>query len=241
MNNYSDIQKKTLIIVPAYNAAKSIENVIDEILVTGFYNIVVGDDCSIDGTAEIIKKKYPKIKVIQQSKNLGYGGNQKSLYNYAIDSGFDFIVMIHGDLQYTPRLIPSLASMMFYAKYDFVFGSRITGGNAISGGMPFYKYLSNRLLTFFQNIVTGRKLSEYHSGLRGFRVHKIKRIAYTDFSDDFIFDNQIILAVIKSKFSIGEISCETVYNHNSSSISFIKSVIYGIGVISESIKFLFSR
>lgn len=241
MKSYQKVKEKTLIVVPAFNAAKSIEKVLDEILMTGFNNIIVGDDCSSDETMKIVKSKYPMIKIIKHSVNLGYGGNQKYLYNYSIENQFDFLVMIHGDLQYTPRLIPSLVSMMYYANYDFVFGSRITGGLAIKGGMPLYKYIFNRFLTFFQNIITGKKLSEYHSGLRGFKIDRLKNIEFNNFSNNFIFDNQIILAIIREKYSIGEISCETIYDHNSSSISFKNSIIYGLGIILESIKFLFKK
>lgn len=233
--------KETLVIVPCYNAEKTIKDVIIGIKKSGFSNIVIGDDCSTDNTIEIINNEFPNTPLIKQDLNLGYGGNQKALYNYAINHNFKYVIMIHGDNQYTPFLVPVLFSMLKYGKYDFVFGSRITGGNAIKGGMPLYKYISNRLLTLLQNFATNYKLSEYHSGLRGYKCSALESICYTNYSDDFIFDNQVILGVIKKKMRIGEVSCETIYNHQSSSIGFKKSIIYGFRVLLETFKYLMSR
>ena len=233
--------KDTLIIVPCFNAERTILNVIDCVSETGFKNIVIGDDCSTDNTVQIIKENKPELKLIEQITNIGYGGNQKELYNYAIKHNFEYVIMIHGDNQYSPYLIPVIHSMLHYAKYDFVFGSRITGGNAIKGGMPLYKYIANRFLTLFQNIFTGYKLSEYHSGLRGYNCNKLKKIDYNSFSDDFIFDNQIILELMKSNSRIGEVSCETIYKHESSSINFKRSLAYGLGVIFETFRYLKSK
>ena len=172
-----------------------------------------------------------EVKLIKQPINLGYGGNQKFLYDYAINSNFKYVIMIHGDLQYTPSLIPSMITMLSFAKYDFVFGSRILGGNCIKKGMPFSRFIANRILTLFQNVMTGYKLSEYHSGLRAYNIETLKKIKYSSFSNNFLFDNQIILGIIDKKLSIGEVSCTTRYDTNSSSISYYQSAIYALGVI----------
>jgi glycosyltransferase involved in cell wall biosynthesis len=221
----------TLIVVPSYNAEKTIIATIEEIFATGYTNIIISDDNSTDKTTEIVKKKFPDVKIIYQEKNLGYGGNQKFLYNYALSNGYDYVVMIHGDFQYTPRLIPAISSMLHFAQYDFIFGSRILGGNALKGGMPLLKYLSNRLLTLFQNVFTGYKLSEYHSGLRGYKLSVLNDVNFNSFSNNFIFDNQMILSIIERKKMIGEVSCVTKYETNSSSISYKDSFIYAINVI----------
>ena len=221
----------TLVVVPAYKAHNTIIDVIKEILETGFQNILISDDCSPGLLSPILVGFEKQITFIQQQKNLGYGGNQKFLYEYAIKNNYKYIVMIHGDLQYTPQLIPSLVTMLKYAKYDFVFGSRILGGNAISNGMPIVKYIANRSLTLFQNILTGYNLSEYHSGLRAYKLETLKTINFNEFSNNFIFDNQMLLAIIKRKYRIGEVSCVTKYEVNSSSISYPDSIIYALGVI----------
>lgn len=231
----------TLIVVPSYNAENTIRETIEEILSTGYRNIIVSDDNSWDKTSDIVRMSFPEIKIIFQEQNLGYGGNQKFLYNYALSNGFRYVIMIHGDFQYTPRLIPAIASMLHFAQYDFVFGSRILGGSALKGGMPILKYVSNRFLTFFQNILTGYKLSEYHSGLRGFKLSVLKEVNFNSFSNNFIFDNQMILSIIKSKKLIGEVSCTTKYETNSSSISYKDSTIYALKVIYLTIGFLFRR
>lgn len=238
MTLYNTLIERTLIIVPCYNAEKTIQRTIKEILKTGFTNIVIGDDSSNDNTVEICKLKFPNLPIIVQKENLGYGGNQKVLYEYGIKSGFEYIIMIHGDYQYTPKLIPTIASMLHFSDYDFVFGSRILGGKALKGGMPFYKYIANRILTLFQNLITGYKLSEYHSGLRGFKTAFLKKVDYNSFSNKFIFDNQIILSVIENKGNIGEVSCITKYDQNSSSINFSDSIKYGSGVIRETLVFI---
>lgn len=231
----------TLVVVPAYNAENTIIETLEEILKTGYRHIVVSDDNSLDKTSDIVRKILPEVNLIYQEQNLGYGGNQKFLYNYALSNGFQYVIMIHGDFQYTPRLIPAIASMLHFAQYDFIFGSRILGGSALKGGMPILKYVSNRFLTLFQNIVTGYKLSEYHSGLRGFKLKLLDEINFNSFSNDFIFDNQMILSIIKKKKLIGEVSCTTKYETNSSSISYRDSTIYALKVIYLTIQFLFRR
>jgi glycosyltransferase involved in cell wall biosynthesis len=244
MNNskyeLNNLSKSTLVVVPAYNAIKTIEIVIEEILQNGFENILISDDCSQQTMPQTIRIERGNVKLIRQSENLGYGGNQKFLYNYAKEEGFKYVVMIHGDLQYTPNLIPSLVAMLNNAKYDFVFGSRILGGDAIKNGMPIIKYIANRGLTLFQNILTGYKLSEYHSGLRAYNSKVFDRIDFNSFSNSFLFDNQMLLALIRKKSRIGEISCITKYDTNSSSISYKESVIYALGVIRLTFYHLFS-
>lgn len=233
--------ESTIIIIPAYNAEHTITHTIEDILRTGYKHIIISDDNSSDQTFSKVKSKFPDIEIVYQKSNLGYGGNQKYLYDYALKNDFKYAIMIHGDFQYTPRLIPSIASMLHFAEYDFIFGSRILGGNAMKGGMPFIKYISNRVLTLFQNILTGYKLSEYHSGLRGYRLEVLKQLDYNKFSNNFIFDNQIILGIINNKKLIGEVSCVTKYDTNSSSISYKDSFIYAIQVIYISIIFFLRK
>jgi glycosyltransferase involved in cell wall biosynthesis len=228
---FNQIIKETIVVIPAYNAENTINNVVAETLKTGFENIIISDDCTINSSYDLSKYLSEKVIFIKQSKNLGYGGNQKFLYDYAIRNNFKFVIMIHGDLQYTPSLIPSMITMLSFAKYDFVFGSRILGGNCIKKGMPLSRFITNRILTLFQNIVTGYKLSEYHSGLRAFNIETLKKINYSGFSNNFLFDNQIILGIINKKLNIGEVSCTTRYDTNSSSISYFQSAIYALGVI----------
>ena len=239
--NINYLIKETLVIVPCYNAKKTIIQTLDEILKTGFNEVLISDDFSSDGTYHIVKSKYPNIRIINQKYNLGYGGNQKFLYEYAINHNYKYVIMIHGDFQYTPKLIPSMIYMLSSAEYDFVFGSRILGGDAIKNGMPIIKYFANRVLTLFQNLCTGYKLSEYHSGLRAFKVSAIKEINLRKLSDDFFFDNQIIIELMKRGLNIGEVSCTTKYDTNSSSISYKDSVLYGINVIGLSFVFIVFR
>lgn len=237
--SFKNLYEETLIVVPCFNAYQTIEHTLLDILDTGFSNIIVSDDQSEDDISLIVKE-YP-VKYVKQQKNLGYGGNQKFLYNYAIENNFKYIVMIHGDFQYTPRLIPAMVSLMAYANYDFVFGSRILGGDAIKNGMPILKYIANRSLTLMQNIITGYKLSEYHSGLRGYTVDTLQDVGYDSFSNNFLFDNQMLLSIIKNKKSIGEVSCTTKYDVHSSSIGYSQSFIYALGVIRLSVNHLFYR
>jgi len=231
LNSYNQLIKETLVVIPAYNAVSTITNVVDETLKTGFTNIIISDDCSQTDCVSLSQHLSDNVILIKQSANLGYGGNQKFLYDYAIEKDFKYVIMIHGDLQYTPSLIPSMITMLSFAKYDFVFGSRILGGDCIKKGMPLSRFVTNRILTLFQNIMTGYKLSEYHSGLRAYNIETLKKIDYSTFSNNFLFDNQIILAIINEKMNIGEVSCTTRYDTNSSSISYFQSGIYALGVI----------
>lgn len=242
MNNSFDyITNNTIVIVPCYNAEKTIVKTITEIQSTGFKNIVISDDSSSDNTYNIIKEHFSDINLIRQKKNLGYGGNQKVLYDYAKEKSYKYLIMIHGDNQYSARLIPSMIYMLHFAGYDFVFGSRILGGNALKGGMPILKYLANRVLTLIQNLITGYKLSEYHSGLRSYKINLIKTIDYNKYSNNFFFDNQIILKIIEKKKNIGEVSCQTKYETNSSSISYLESARYAMQVLLLTFKHLIFR
>ena len=232
--------EKTLVVVPCYNAEKTILATITDIKEVGFTNILICDDCSADNTAEIIKN-ISDVQVILHEKNRGYGGNQKTLYNEALKLKYEYIIMIHGDHQYDPFLIPSMCWLLYSGNYDIVMGSRILGGHPLKNGMPFYKYISNRILTYFQNILTGYKLSEYHSGLRAYKSSTLKSINFNNYSDSFIFDNQFILDCMKLKLKFGEITCQTKFNHLTSSISFKNSVIYGFGIIKYSILYKFKK
>lgn len=237
--HFNSLYEETLIVVPCYNAINTIEDTLTGILETGFFNIIVSDDKSDDDIGTIIAK-YP-VKYIKHQVNLGYGGNQKFLYDYAIANNYKFIIMVHGDFQYTPRLIPSMVALMAYANYDFVFGSRILGGDAIKNGMPILKYIANRGLTLMQNIITGYKLSEYHSGYRGYNLSVLKQVNFATFSNNFLFDNQMLLEIMKNKRTIGEVSCTTKYDVHSSSISYYQSFIYALGVIKLSVNHVFYR
>lgn len=240
MLEHSELIEKTLVVIPAYNAEKTIVDTILDLKKVGIQNIVVCDDGSVDETVEKVIS-FPNIYLIKHEKNRGYGGNQKSLYSYAIENEFQYVVMLHGDHQYNPMLVPSLCWLMFSGGYDIVMGSRIIGGHPLKNGMPFYKYIANRGLTYFQNIVTGSKLSEYHSGLRAYKIEVLKEIPFDTFSNDFIFDNQLLLAAIKRKFKIGEISCQTKFNHLTSSISLKKGIKYGIGILRNTILYPFTK
>lgn len=240
MYNFEFLTQNTLVVVPCYNAEKTISETIQDIKNVGFYYILVCDDFSTDNTLEVLKS-IDRIKIISLPKNIGYGGNQKTLYNEAIKEGYQFVIMIHGDHQYNPLLTPALCWMLYSGGYDLVLGSRIVGGHPLKNGMPFYKYLFNRALTYFQNIITGHKLSEYHSGLRAYRTEALSKINFNDYSNDFIFDNQLILDFMKHQFKIGEMSCQTKFNSLTSSISFKNSVKYGLGIIKYSLLYIFKR
>ncbi len=217
---------KIVIVLPAYNAANTLRKTFFDIPKDYRKNVILVDDLSSDKTIEVAKKL--GIDVFAHKKNLGYGGNQKTCYQEALKLNPGIVVMIHPDYQYDPKLIPALVEMIKSGNYDCVLGSRILGGKALEGGMPIYKYISNRFLTLFENICTGIKLSEYHTGLRAYKSDVLKKIDFEKNSDDFIFDNQILLQIIAQNFSIGEISCPTKYFSEASSINFKRSLIYGI-------------
>jgi glycosyltransferase involved in cell wall biosynthesis len=226
--------KKIIIVLPAYQAAKTLENTYNEIPFDLVDEVVIVDDKSADDTVEIARKIGIK-HIVEHSENKGYGGNQKSCYNKAIELGADIVVMLHPDYQYTPRLIPSMVYLIANDIYPVVLGSRILGRGALKGGMPFYKYVANRALTFIQNILLNRKLSEYHTGYRAFSREVLEKVNYHKNSDDFVFDNQMLSQIFMAGFDIGEITCPTKYFDDASSINFRRSVKYGLGVLQTSV------
>ncbi len=226
--------------MPAYNASQTLEQTYNEIPFDIVDEVILVDDASSDETA-VLAGKLGIEHVITHEQNKGYGGNQKSCYNKALEIGADIVIMLHPDYQYTPKLIPSMANLIAADLYKVVLGSRILGKGALEGGMPIYKYIANRLLTFFQNILIGQKLSEYHTGYRAFHREVLESINYNGNSDDFVFDNQMLSQIVFKNFSIGEVSCPTKYFPEASSINFKRSVTYGLGVIATSVIHFFSR
>ena len=231
--------KKVVVIMPAYNAEKTLEKTYNEIYQNFVDEIILVDDFSVDETKEVAKKL--NITTIVHEKNKGYGANQKTCYRAALKAGADIVIMLHPDYQYTPKLIPAMASMMAFGEYDAVIASRLLGNSALKGGMPFYKYISNIFLTSFENIFTGEKLSEYHTGFRGFTKKILETLPLEDCSDDFIFDNQMLALVLFNGYKIGEISCPTKYFPEASSINFLRSCKYGLEVLSVSIKYRLAK
>ena len=231
--------KKVIVIMPAYNAAKTLEQTYNEIYKDFVDEVILVDDNSQDETREIAKQL--GIKTIVHKENKGYGGNQKSCYKAALKSGADIVVMLHPDYQYTPKLIPAIVSMMAFEEYDAVFASRMLGNSALKGGMPLYKFIANKFLTAFENILTNQKLSEYHTGFRGFTAEVLRDLPLESCNDDFIFDNEIIALMFYNNFNIGEISCPTKYFKEASSINFIRSCKYGLGVLAVSIKYRLAK
>jgi len=232
--------KKIAVVLPAYNAARTLQKTCEEIPHDIVDFIILTDDKSSDETLEIASR-LPIDQTIIHDRNMGYGANQKSCYNKALDMGADIIVMLHPDYQYTPRLIPSMCYLIANGLFSVVLGSRILGKGALKGGMPLYKYISNRTLTFIQNILLNQKLSEFHTGFRAYSREVLEKADFQSNSDNFIFDNQLLAQIIYFRFDIGEISCPTEYSKDSSSISFANSIIYGAGVIKVSLQFFLQR
>lgn len=231
--------KRLVVVMPAYNAAKTLLRTHRELPHEYIDDVILVDDASADGTAALAREL--GIRTVVHARNRGYGGNQKTCYREALGMGADVIVMIHPDYQYSPRLVTALASMIVSGHYDVVLGSRILGGNALAGGMPLYKYVANRALTLFENLALGIKLSEYHTGFRAFSRRVIETLPIEANSDDFVFDNEILVQAVHFGFSIGEISCPTRYFEDASSINFARSVRYGTGVVFTSLKFLLQK
>jgi glycosyltransferase involved in cell wall biosynthesis len=231
---------RIVVVMPAYNAARTLEKTLAEVPRDIVDEIVLVDDASQDDTAALARSLGIE-HVIRHDENRGYGGNQKTCYRKALELGADIVIMLHPDYQYSPRLIPAMAELVASGLFPVVLGSRILGGGAISGGMPVYKYVANRLLTAFQNLCTGAKLSEYHTGYRAFSARIIKQLDLDANSDDFIFDNQMLAQVLGKGFRIGEVTCPTHYFGEASSINFRRSVTYGLGVIGVSIQHLLGR
>ena len=232
--------KKIVVVLPAYNAAKTLERTYKEIPFDIVDDVVLVDDVSKDNTIEVAKQLGIK-HIIQHDRNKGYGGNQKSCYNKALELDADSVVMLHPDYQYTPLLIPAMCSIIANELYQVVLGSRILGQGALRGGMPYYKYVFNRMLTFTENILIGQKLSEYHTGYRAFSKEVLQSIKYMNNNDDFVFDNEMLSQVFMKNYEIAEITCPTKYFEDASSINFRRSATYGMGVLRVSFTHLFHK
>ncbi len=227
--------------MPAYNAESTLEQTHSEVIRQEVVDqVIVVDDASRDRTVEIARS-LPKTRVIVHGKNLGYGGNQKTCYQNALEDGADIVVMVHPDYQYTPKLIPAMAHMIANGLYHCVLGSRILGGRAVRDGMPLWRYVSNRFLTLFENIMLGAKLSEYHTGYRAFSRELLEKIPMERNSDDFVFDNQMLAQILWMGYTIAEVSCPTQYFPDASSINFSRSVKYGLGCLSTATQFRLAK
>lgn len=232
--------KKIVVVLPAFNAALTLEETYQEIPFNIVDDVILVDDCSIDNTTEVAEKLGIKY-IICHEKNKGYGGNQKSCYKKALEIGADIVVMLHPDYQYTPLLIPAMVSIIESGLYPVVFGSRILGKSALTGGMPRYKYFANRFLTFVQNLLMNQKLTEYHTGYRAFSGEVLKKLNFNLTSDDFIFDNELIALIFYNGFEIAEVTCPTKYFGEASSINFRRSLVYGFGVLRVSLLYFFTK
>ncbi len=233
--------KKVIVVMPAYNAAQTLRKTYEEVMEQDIVDLtILVDDASCDDTARIAHS-LPHTKVYVHERNKGYGANQKRCYKMALEEGGDIIIMVHPDYQYTPKLIPAMASMIGNNLYHCVLGSRILGGYALKGGMPLWKYIANRLLTLIENILMGAKLSEYHTGYRGFSRELLERLPLEVNSDDFVFDNQMLAQILWFGYTVAEISCPTKYFTEASSINFWRSVKYGIGCLATALNFRLSK
>lgn len=231
--------QRVVVVMPAYNAARTLERTVQEIPMDLVDEVVVTDDASADGTVEEANRL--GLRTLVHENNRGYGGNQKTCYQEALRLGADVVVMLHPDYQYTPKLLPSMIGLLTDGPYDVVLGSRILGGGALRGGMPRYKYIANRFLTATQNLFSGAKLSEYHTGYRAFTRRVLESLPLLENSDDFVFDNQMLAQILYQGFEIGEISCPTAYFEDASSINFSRSVTYGLGVLETSVQLFAQR
>lgn len=233
--------RKVVVVMPAYNAARTIQTTYDEVMSQGVVDLVVlVDDASRDETVEIART-LADIKVVVHPQNRGYGANQKTCYREALAAGADIVIMVHPDYQYTPKLIPAMASMIGTGLYHCVLGSRILGGNAVKNGMPWWKYVSNRALTQFSNVMMHAKLSEYHTGYRAFSRELLERLPLEANSDDFVFDNQVLAQILWLGYTVAEVSCPTKYFEEASSIGLARSVRYGFGCLATAIAFRLAK
>lgn len=232
--------KNICVVLPAYNAEKTLEITYREIPFDIVDQVILVDDSSKDNTVQVARELGIQ-HIIRHEKNRGYGGNQKSCYNKALELNADIVVMLHPDYQYTPKLIHSMCYLIANEVYEVVMGSRILGKGALKGGMPFYKYVSNRFLTLSQNILMNQKLSEYHTGYRAFSARVLRSIRFNENSDDFVFDNQMIAQIFAAGFEIAEITCPTKYFEEASSINFKRSAIYGLGVLKVSFSYMLQK
>jgi glycosyltransferase involved in cell wall biosynthesis len=232
--------KKIIVVMPAYNAAKTLEATYADIPMNIVDEVILVDDASTDETVKVARA-LNITHVITHNDNKGYGANQKTCYTKALSLGADIVIMLHPDYQYNPKLIPSMADLIASGVYPVVIGSRILGRGAVANGMPVYKYIFNRCLSFFQNIMLNQKLSEYHTGYRAYAREVLENINYMANSDDFVFDNQVLLQIINKKYSIGEISCPAKYFPDASSINFGRSCRYGWGIVVNTFTYVFNK
>jgi glycosyltransferase involved in cell wall biosynthesis len=233
--------RRVVVVMPAYNAARTIERtwreVIDQEVVD---EVIIVDDASHDETVALARQ-LPRVRVHVHPKNRGYGGNQKTCYRLALESGADIVIMVHPDYQYTPKLIPAMAGLVSSGLYSCVLASRILGGQALEGGMPLWRYVPNRALTFVGNLLLGTKVSEFHTGYRAFSRELLEQLPLSENSDDFVFDNQMLAQTVWFGHRIGEVSCPTRYEPASSSITFARSVKYGLGCLATAAQFRLCR
>jgi len=232
--------QKVVVVMPAYNAAATLEKTYAEIPFDLVDELILCDDASKDDTIAVAERLNINY-IISHRTNKGYGGNQKSLYNKALEIDADIVIMLHPDYQYTPKLIPSMVNIIGENLYPVVLGSRILGKGALKGGMPLYKYIANRFLTFIQNLLVGYKLSEYHTGYRAFSKEVLQKIKFNENSDDFVFDNQMMSQIIYAGFDVGEVTCPTKYFEEASSINLSRSIKYGLGVLGVSVIHFFQK
>jgi glycosyltransferase involved in cell wall biosynthesis len=233
--------KKIIVVMPAYNAEKTLRRTYDEVMAQNVVDlVVVVDDASHDDTAAVAAK-LPHTVVEVHPENRGYGANQKTCYKLALEQGADIVIMVHPDYQYTPKLIPAMVSMIGNGLYDCVLGSRILGGYALKGDMPWWKYVANRFLTFAENVLTGAKLSEYHTGYRAFSRRLLEQLPLEANSDDFVFDNQMLAQILWFGHTIAEVSCPTKYFAEASSINFSRSIKYGLGCLFTGMEFRLAK
>ncbi|UCE85016.1 MAG: glycosyltransferase family 2 protein [Deltaproteobacteria bacterium] len=231
--------RRIVVVMPAYNAARTLERTVSEVPLDLVDELVVTDDASRDDTVAVARRL--GLRTLVHEENRGYGANQKTCYAAALQLGADVVVMLHPDYQYTPTLIPAMIGMITDGPFDAVLGSRILGGRARAGGMPLYKYVANRVLTGLQNLLCGAKLSEYHTGYRAFSREVLETIPLLENSDDFVFDNQMLAQILHAGFEIGEVSCPAAYFDEASSINFTRSVRYGLGVLRTSAQLFLQR
>lgn len=232
---------KVIVVLPAYNAARTVLQTYEEVIAQECVDeLILVDDASQDDTVEIARG-LPKVTVHRHEANLGYGANQKTCYRLALEAGADIVIMVHPDYQYTPRLIPAMAAMIGNGLYHCVIGSRILGGQALKGGMPWWRYVANRAITGFENILMGSKLSEFHTGYRAFSRELLEQLPLDENSDDFVFDNQMLAQILWRDYIIAEVSCPTSYHAEASSINFGSSVRYGFACLKTSMQFFLAR
>jgi glycosyltransferase involved in cell wall biosynthesis len=233
--------KKVVVVMPAYNAENTLLKTYEEVMAQGIVDMVIlVDDASLDNTAKVAAS-LPQTKIFVHERNLGYGGNQKTCYRLALEENADIVIMVHPDYQYTPKLIPAMASLISNGLYHCVLGSRILGGYALKGGMPSWKYIANRFLTFVENVLIGAKLSEYHTGYRAFSRELLMRLPLKNNSDDFVFDNQMMAQIIWFGYTVAEVSCPTKYFAEASSINFSRSIEYGVGCLKTACAFRLAK